>query len=193
MAGELSGRWGLLLNARQRRVDAGPLRRARRPNGHCGLCAIRIVKASNPNEYQMRACLSLAKQRRTARRAESSMHAVAAVCRAREGTRLTCNLERRCAKASPHRSASCPKVLAVAAPANARSNRRLLTLPTNCTAKTSASHRHSALQGQVRRHCRIADRTLGGQLLLAVPPNPSLHPKFNSWLRQLLPSGELKR
>jgi hypothetical protein len=24
-------------------------------------------------------------------------------------------------------------------------------------------------------------------------PNPSLHPKCNSWLRHLLPSGELKR
>jgi hypothetical protein len=26
-----------------------------------------------------------------------------------------------------------------------------------------------------------------------LPPNPSLHPKCNSWLRQLSPSGELKR
>jgi hypothetical protein len=26
-----------------------------------------------------------------------------------------------------------------------------------------------------------------------VPSNPSLHPKCNSWLRQLSPSGELKR
>jgi hypothetical protein len=150
MAGELRGRWGLLVNTRQPSVDAGPLRRARRPNGHYGPCKIRIVKASNPNEYQVPACLSLAKQRSTARRAKSPMHAVAAVRGAREVTGLPYNLERRCAKASSHRPASRSKVLAVAAPASTRSNRRFLTLPTNRTAKASASHRHSALQGQVQ-------------------------------------------
>jgi hypothetical protein len=153
MAGELSRRWGLLLNTRQPSVDAGPLRRARRPNGHGGGCKIRLVKASNPNEYQVRACLSLAEQRSTARRAKSPMHAVAAVRGAREVAHLPYHLERRRAKASSHRPASCPKVLAVAAPANARSNGRFLTLPTNRTAKASSSHCHSALQGLVRRHC----------------------------------------
>jgi hypothetical protein len=175
MANELRGRRGLLLHAWQAGVDTSPARCAGCPNGHCRVCKIRIVKASNSNEDQMRSCLRLAEQRSTASRAKPPMHAVAAVSNAREVTRLPYNLECRRAKASPNRSTTCPQVLTIAAPANARRDRRLHTLPTNRAAKALARHCHCTLQGQERRHCCLVDRKPSGQLPFAQPRNPSLH------------------
>ena len=174
MANELHSRRGLPLYAWQAGVDASPARCAGCPNGHCGDCKIRIVKASNPNENQMRSCLRLAEQRSTASRAKSPMHAVAAVSNAPEVTHLAYNLECRCAKASPDRSTTCPQVLTIAAPANARRDRRLHTFPTNRAAKALARHCHCTLQGQERRHCYLVDRTPFDQLLFAQPPSPAL-------------------
>ena len=152
MAGELRGRWGLLLHTRQSGVDASPARCAGCPNGHRRACKIRIVKASNPNEDQVRSRLRFTEQRSTARRAKSPMHAVATVRDAREVTRLPYNLECRGAKASSNGSTTCPQVLAIAAPANARNDRRFHALPTNRAAKALARHCHCTLQGQERWH-----------------------------------------
>jgi len=145
MAGELRGRRRLLLRTRQFSVDASPARCTRRPNGHCGACTIRIVKASNPNEDQMRSRLRLAEQGSTARRAKSPMHPVATVGDAREVSRLPNNLECRRAKACSNRPTTRAQVLAIAAPANGRGDRRFLTLPTNRTAKAPAGQCHGIL------------------------------------------------
>ena len=145
MAGRLRGRWGLLLHTRQFGVDAGPARRTRRPDGHCGTCTIRIIKAPDPNENQVRPRLRLAEQGRTACGAKAPMHLVATVRDAREISRLSRNLECCRPKASSNRSTPGPQVLAIAAPANARSDRRFLALPTNRTAKASASECHRNL------------------------------------------------
>jgi hypothetical protein len=170
VAGELRGRRGLLIDTRQFSIDAGPARCTRCPNGHCRPRTIRIVKASNPNEYQMWSRLCLAEQRSTAGRAKSPMHAVATVRGAREVSRPPRNLERRAAKASSNRPATCPQVLAIAAPAGARSDRRFLALPTNRPAKAPASQCHCTLPGV--KKVVTANRTLRGQLLVGVPPNP---------------------
>jgi hypothetical protein len=121
------------------------------------------------------------------------MHAVAAVSDARVVTRLPYNLKCRRAKASPNRSTTCSQVLTIAAPANARRDRRLHTLPTNRAAKALAGHCHCTLQGQERRGCSLVDRTPSGQLLFAQPPYPSLHLTCYSGLRPLSQAGELKR
>lgn len=145
VAGALRGRRGLLLHTRQFSIDAGPARCTRRPNGHCGACTIRFVKASNPNEDQMWSRLRLAEQGSTARRAKLPMHPVATVRDAREVGRPPHNLECRGAKASSNRPTTCSQVLAISAPASARSDRRLLALPTNRAAKAPASQCHCAL------------------------------------------------
>ena len=165
--GKLCGRRRLLLHTWHFGIDAGPARRTRRPDRHCRACMIRIIEAANPNEDQVRSRLCLAEQRCTARGTKSPMHSVAAVRKAREVSRLSHYLECGRAKASSNRSAARPQILAVAAPANARRDRRLVTLPTNCTAKAPASQRHRNLQGQEVRLRRMANRTLRGQPLVA--------------------------
>jgi hypothetical protein len=137
----------LLFDTRQRSVHASPTRCAGCPNRHRRARKIRIIEGSNPNEDQMRSCLCLAKERRTAVRAKSAVHSVAAVCHAREVACLPYNLECRGAKASTNRSAACAQVLAVSAPAHARDDRRLRALPSNRAAKTSPGHCHRTLQG----------------------------------------------
>ena len=155
MAGELRGRRGLLLHTRQFSIDAGPARCTRRPNGHCRARTIRIVKASNANEYQMWSRLCLAEQGSTTGRAKSPMHPVATVRDAREVRRPPHNLKRGGAKASSNRPTTRPQVLAIAAPAGARSDRRFVALPTNRPAKTAASqcHRNSP-RGRERSECK---------------------------------------
>ena len=172
VAGELCGRRGLLLHTRQFSIDAGPARSTRRPNGHCWACTIRIVEASNPNEDQMWSRLRLAEQGSTAGRAKSPVHPVATVRGAREVSRAPHNLECSGAKASSNRPATCPQVLAVPAPAGARSDRRVLALPTNRAAKAPASQCHCALPRS--RRVVTADRTLRGQVPVGVARNPSL-------------------
>jgi hypothetical protein len=180
MADELRGRRGLLLHTRQFSIDAGPARCTRCPNGHCRACTIRIVKASNPNEYQVWSRLRLAEQGSTAGRAKSPMHPVATVRDAREVSHPPHNLKCRGAKASSNCPTTCPQVLAISAPANARSDRRFLALPTNRAAKAPASQFHCTLPSV--KKVVTANRTLRGQLLVGVPPNPSFQT-----------DGELKR
>jgi hypothetical protein len=83
-----------------------------------------IIEGPNPNEDQMWSCLSLAKDRSTAIWAKPAVHSIAAVRHAREVARLPYDLERRGAKASTNRSAARAQVLAIAAPAHPRSDRR---------------------------------------------------------------------
>src|SRR6478609_6715168 len=122
--------------------------RAGCPYRHCRAGKIGIIEGSNPNEDQMWSCLSLAKDRSTAIWAKPAVHSIAAVRHAREVARLSYNLERGGAKASTNGSASRAQVLAIAAPAHPRSDRRLSALPTNRTAKAPACHCHCALQRQ---------------------------------------------
>ena len=188
MAGELRGGRGLLLHTRQFSIDAGPTRCTRRPNGHGRARTIRVVKASNPNEYQMWPRLCLAEQGSAAGRAKSPMHAVATVRDAREISRPPRNLERLGAKASSNGPATGAQVLAIAAPAGARSDRRFLALPTNRPAKAPASQCHCTPPGV--KKVATANRTLRGQFLVGVPPNPSFHPTRYGWLRQTFACGE---
>ena len=161
MAGKLRGRRGLLLDTWQFVVDAGPIRRTRCPDGHHRTCRIRIIKAPDPNEDQVRSRLRLAEQGCTAGRAKAPMHPVAAVRVAREVSRVSDNFEFRRAKAGSNRPTARPQVLASAAPANARSDRRFLALPTNRPAKAPASQCHCTLQSQEGTHRRMANRTRG--------------------------------
>ena len=69
----LGRRGRLLVDLRQPRVDAGPMRCGRCPNRHCRIREIRVIKSSDPHENQMRPHLSFAEERRTARRTESTM------------------------------------------------------------------------------------------------------------------------
>ena len=158
------GRW-LLLHTRQSCINASPTWRAGCPDRHCRAGKIWIIEGPNPNEDQMRPGLSLAKDRSTAIWAKPAVHSIAAVRHAREVTRLPYDLERLGAKASTNRSAARAQVLAIAAPARPRSDRRVSALPTNRTAKAPACHCHCALQGQNRGN------TAPQILLRALPPN----------------------
>ena len=146
-------RWRLPFHPRQRCVDASPARCAGCPDRHRRAGKIRIIEGSDTNEDQMRPCLGLAEERRTAVRAKPAVHSIAAVCDAREVARLPSNLESRSAKAGANRSTACAQVLAVPAPAHARNDRRLHALPSNRTAQAPAGHCHRALQGQGSQRC----------------------------------------
>ena len=138
----------LFFHARRSIANARPRWRARRPDGHRRLRELWIVERSNPNKNQVWAGLGLAEQRGATARAEAAVHAIAAVRDTRVVARRTRDCEARCAKASAYRSAACAQVLAIAAPAHARGNRRFSALPANRTAKATARHSHAALQGR---------------------------------------------
>jgi hypothetical protein len=165
VARQLGGRRWLPFHTRQRCINACPTWRAGCPDRHCRAGKIWIIEGPNPNEDQMRSHLSLAKDRGTAIWAKPAVHSIAAVCHAREVTCLPYDLERLGAKASTNRSAARAQVLAIAAPARPRSDRRLSALPTNPTAKAPACHCHCALQDQCREKCSSANRTR------ILPPN----------------------
>ena len=138
-------------HTRQSCINACPTRRAGCPDRHCRADKIGIIEGPNPNEDQMWSCLSLAKDRSTAIWAKPAVHSIAAVRHAREVARLPYDLERGGAKASTNGSASRAQVLAIAAPAHPRSDRRLSALPTNRTAKAPACHCHCALPASKSR------------------------------------------
>ena len=151
------GRW-LPFHTGQSCINASPTRRAGCPDRHCRAGNIRIIEGANPNEDQMRSCLSFAKKRSTATWAEPAVHSTTAVGHAREVACFPDGLESVRTKASANRSAARAQVLAIAAPAHSGSDRRFGALPTNRTAKAPASHCHCALQGQAQRNAasRIA-------------------------------------
>ena len=163
----------LLFGTRQSCIDTGPTRRTGGPDRHRRVGKIRIVEGPSPNEDQMRSCLGFTKERRTAIGAEPAVHSIATVGHTREVARFPCDLERCGAKASTNRSAACTQVLAIAAPAHARGDRRFRALPANRTAKTPAGHRHRALQDQERglKSPRIV--RLSACSNRAIPPDPS--------------------
>jgi hypothetical protein len=160
----------LLFHARRGIINASPRWRARCPDGHRRLGELRIVERSNPNEDQMRSSLGLAKQGRATARAEAAVHPIAAVRHTRVVARRTRDLEGRCAKASANGSAACAQVLAIAAPARSRSDRRFSALPMNRTAKATACQCHVALQGQ----SAAASEIVFSGIFRTMPPNPSL-------------------
>lgn len=193
MAGQLCcGRW-LLFHPRQSCINTSPTRRTGGPDRHCRVGKIWIVESPNPNEDQMRSCLSLAKERSAAIGAEPAVHLIATVRHTREVARFPYDLERCDAKASANRSAACTQVLAIAAPAHPRGDRRLRALPANRTAKTPTCHCHCALQGQERGFTSPRIVSLHARSNSAMPPNPSLHPTAYSGLRPLPFAGELRR
>ena len=169
------GRW-LLLHTWQSGVNTSPTWRTRCPDCHCRLGKIRIVERPGPNKDQMRSCLSLARERSAASGAEPAVHSIATVRHTRVVTRLPYDLERRGAKASAYRSATCAQVLAIAAPTHPRSDWRLRTLPANRAAKAPARHCHCALQHQKRVNAASQIVRLPACSNRAMAPNPSLHP-----------------
>ena len=160
MAGQLCcGRW-LLFHTRQSCINTSPTRRTGGPDRHCRVGKIWIVESPSPNEDQMRSCLSLAKERSAAIEAEPSVHSTATVRHTREVARLPYDLERCGAKASANRSAACTQVLAIAAPAHPRGDRRFRALPANRSRKDTCL---SLSLGSPRSGTRVyfaADRTL---------------------------------
>jgi hypothetical protein len=148
VAGQLCCRRWLLFHPRQSCINASPTRRARGPDRHCRVGKIWIVESPNPNEDQMRSGLSFAKKRSAAIGAKPAVHSTAAVRHTCEVARLSYDLERCSAKASANSSAACTQILAIAAPAHPRGDRRFRALPADRSAKTPACHCHSALQGQ---------------------------------------------
>ncbi len=183
-------RW-LLFHTRQRTINTRPTWRTGCPDGHCRFGKIRIIESAHPNEDQMRSRLGFAEERCTAVGAESAVHSIATVRHARIVTRPPYNRERRGAKASANRSTARAQILAFAAPANARGNRRFSALPTNCSAKAPACHWHRALHRQRHRSGAPQIVRLIARAVPPGPPNPSLHPTCAS-LRQS-PLGELQR
>ena len=175
MARQLSRRRWLPFHTRQRCINASPMWSAGCPDRHCRAGKIGIIEGPNPNEDQMWSCLSLAKDRSTAIWAKPAVHSIAAVRHAREDARLPYNLERGGAKASTNGSASRAQVLAIAAPAHPRSDRRLSALPTNRTAKAPACHCHCALQRQNRNYGRVTPR-----LVSRLSPKGELRPSLHS-------------
>ena len=157
-------------DSRQRFVNASPTRRAGCPDRHCRAGKIGIIEGPNPNEDQMWSCLSLAEERSAARCAEPAVHSIAAVRHARKVACLPDDLERLGAKTSTNGSAARAQVLAIAAPAHSRCDRRFSALPTNCTAKASSCHCHCALQGQAE-HMVLPDICS-----IPVPPNHCMRP-----------------
>ena len=143
------GRW-LFFHPGQRSINASPMRRTGCPDGHCGPGTIRIIEGPNPNEDQMRSRLSLAKKRSATIGAKSAVHTITTVRHTHEVARLPYDLERRGGKASANGSAAGAQVLAIAAPAYPRGDRRFRTLPADRAAQASACQCHRALQGQRR-------------------------------------------
>jgi hypothetical protein len=173
VARQLGRRQWLPFHAGQSCINASPTWSAGCPDRHCRAGKIRIIKGPNPNEDQMRACLGLAKERRTATWAESAVHSTTAVGHAKEVTRRPGDLESLRTKASANRSAACAQILAIAAPAHARSNRRFSALPTNRPAKAPACHCHCALHGQALGNTVPQIVLLAVCSFPAMPRNPS--------------------
>jgi len=94
----------------------------------------------------MRPGLGFAKERSSARRAESPVHSVPTVGNALVVARLSGHCKGLAAETSIDRSAAGTEILTVPAPAHACHDRRLSAFPVNCCAKTSSCDRHSALQ-----------------------------------------------
>ena len=156
--------WRLPLRARASVVDASPRRRARRPDRHRRLRELRIVERSDPSEDQVRSRFGLAEQWSAAARAEPPVHPIAAVRDARVVARRPRHREGRHAKARTHRSAARAQVLAIAAPAHPRGDRRFRALPTNRAAKAAPCHGHVALQASVVVLRKSYSRTAVGRL-----------------------------
>ena len=135
----------LLVDALRSVIDASPGRRARGPDGHRRLRELGIVECPDPNEDQVRPRLGLAEHRSAAVRAEPAVHPIAAVGHARIVGRRSLDLEGLGAKARPHRSAARAQVLAIAAPAHPRGDRRFIALPTYRTTETTTGNAHAAL------------------------------------------------
>jgi hypothetical protein len=182
------GRW-LLFLARRGIINASPRWRAGSPDRHRRLCELRIVERSNSNEDQVRSSLGLAKQRRATTRTEASVHPIAAIRHTPVVTGGTHHLEGRCAKASANRSAACAQVLAVAAPAHPRRDRRFSALPTNRFAKATPCQCHFALQAQNG----AASKVKVSGVLRTASPNPSIERTSQSLLRGLWPAAHVER
>jgi hypothetical protein len=90
----------------------------------------------------MRPRFGLAEERRTARSAEPSPHAIPAVRDAEVFSGFSSAGEARRTKARIHGPAARTKVLAVAAPAHSSHYRQLRTCPANQAAKTFTRYRH---------------------------------------------------
>src|SRR5438270_2355880 len=179
----------LLFHAGRGIINASPSWRARCPDGHRRLGELRIVERSYPNEDQVRSSLGLAKQGSATARAEAAVHPIAAVRHTRVVARRTRDLEGRCAKASANRSAACAQVLAIAAPARPRSDRRFSALPTNRTAKATACQCHVALQGQ----SGAASEIVFAGVFRTMPPNPCIERTSSGTLRLPTAGAHVKR
>jgi len=150
-------RW-LFFHAGQRSINASPMWRAGCPDSHCGPGKIRIVEGPNPNEDQMWSRLSLAKERSATIGAKSAVHTITTVCHTYEVARLPYDLERRGGKASANGSAAGAQVLAIAAPAYPRGDRRFRAFPADRAAQALTCQCHRALQGQRCGIARIVHR-----------------------------------
>src|SRR6266550_500995 len=109
----------------------------------------------------MRTRLSLAEERRPARRAESPVHLVATVRDTWIVAGLARHRERCCTEAGVDRSAAGTDILALPAPAHARDNRGSRAFPANCPTEASTCYRHSVLPATRRSFDRrsYAERT----------------------------------
>jgi len=133
---------GLAFNTRKRTVEACPIRCACCPNGERRPREIGVVKCSDSYEYQVRPGVSLTEERRAACAAEPPAHPVSAIGNAEVVGGISGAGKARRAEARVHRSITCAKILAVAAPAQSRDDRRLCACPANRAAKASTRYRH---------------------------------------------------
>lgn len=147
---ELGCGWRLPFQSRQRGVDASPTWRTGRPDRHRRLGEIRIVERSCPHEYQVRSRLGLTEKRSAAFGAKPAVHTSPAIGHAREVARPSDDPERFGAKARANRSASRAEVLAIAAPAHARGDRRFRALPAHRAAQALSRDCHGCLQAGIR-------------------------------------------
>jgi len=204
MTGELCCRRRLPFQSRQSCINAGPTWRTGRPDRHRRVGKIRIVECPRSNEDQMRSCLGLAEERSAAIWAEPAVHPVLAIGHTREVAQPPYDLERCGAKAGTDCSAACAQILAIAAPAHPRSDRRFRALPANRSAKTPARDCHCTLQGRERGNAashivRLPLASCGCHLVApqklrrskqppgSVAPDSSIERTFQRLLRALCP------
>src|SRR5271165_2816180 len=115
-------RRGLPLEARNGRIDAGPARRLRGPDGAGWTGELRIIERADAHEDQLRAGLRGAEQVHAALRTEAPMHRIAAVGDAAVVASLAVDREARGREGAVDRAAPATDVLAQAAPAGAGSD-----------------------------------------------------------------------
>ena len=132
----------LSLDPRQTWVNASPVRRARCPDRHRGMREVGIIKSPRAHEDQMWPRLGLAEERCPAGLTEPPVHSGAAVRNAEVIFCPSGDSECRGAEAGIDGSTAGAEILAFSAPAHARDDRRLRTLPADRPAKTSACDRH---------------------------------------------------